>query len=123
MEFIKRWTKLLGIEHYIKNITELSRNRSTDRDIYEKITKKLRFDMYKRFGNPVVLGHNQDDCLENIINNIKKSRSYNNLNGMSEFSEEDGCILVRPMLQIKKTEIKEFAQTYHIPHLPNSTPA
>ena len=123
MEFIKRWCKLLGITHYIKHITELTRDRSHDRDLYEKITKKLRFDMYRRFNNPIILGHNQDDCLENIFNNIKKTRSYNNLKGMSEFTEEDGCVLVRPMLNIEKKDIKEFAKTYHIPHLPNSTPA
>lgn len=123
MEFIKRWCKLLGITHYIKHITELSRNRSIDRDLYEKITKKLRFDMYRRFNNPVILGHNQDDCLENIFNNIKKTRSYSNLKGMSEFSEEDGCTLVRPMLNIEKKVIKAYAIKYSIPHLPNSTPS
>lgn len=122
MEFIKRWCKLLGIDHYIRHITELVRDRSHDRNIYEDITKKIRFDIYKRFGNPVILGHNQDDCFENIINNIKKARSYDNLKGMSEFSEDSGVILVRPMLDIKKKDIKEFAKKYKIPHLPNSTP-
>lgn len=125
MEFIKRWCHLLGISHYIRHVTELHRNRSMDRDIYEKITKKIRFDMYKRFGNPVILGHNQDDCLENIFNNIKKTRSFNNLKGMSEFGfeEKEDVMLVRPMLQIPKTEIREFAKKYHVPHLPNSTPS
>lgn len=123
MEFIKRWCKLLGIPHYIKNITELTRNRSYNRDLYEKVTKKLRFDLYKRFGNPVILGHNRDDSLENIFNNIKKTRSYNNLKGMSEFCEENGLILVRPMLNITKEQIREFAKKYLIPHLPNSTPS
>lgn len=122
MELIKRWTKLLKVPHYIKHITELSRNRSVDRDLYEKITKVLRFDLYKRFNNPVILGHNQDDCLENIFNNIKKTRSYNNLKGMNEFSEENGCVLVRPMLDITKKQIRKFANKYKIPHLPNSTP-
>ncbi|ARF09599.1 tRNAIle-lysidine synthase TilS/MesJ [Indivirus ILV1] len=123
MEFIKRWCKLLNITHYIRHITELHRDRSHDRDLYEKITKKIRFDMYKKFGNPIILGHNQDDCIENIFNNIKKTRSYNNLKGMTEFTEEDDCVLVRPMLDIQKKEIKEFAKKYHIPHLPNSTPS
>lgn len=125
MEFIKRWCHLLGITHYIRHITELHRNRSSDRDIYEKITRKIRFAMYKRFGNPVILGHNQDDCLENIFNNIKKTRSCANLKGMSEFvlDEESGVTLVRPMLKINKTDIRAFAKKYHVPHLPNSTPA
>ena len=78
--------------------------------------------MYKRFENPVVLGHNQDDCLENIFNNIKKVRSYDNLKGMTEISEDDKVIILRPMLNIQKKDIIEFAKKYKIPHLQNSTP-
>lgn len=123
MEFIKRWCLVLGIKHYIRHITELQRNRSYNRDLYEKITKSIRFDMYRRFGYPVILGHNADDCLENIINNIKKARSYDNLKGMKEFTHEDDCLLVRPMLNISKDDIREFARVCKIGHLPNSTPS
>lgn len=123
VEFVKRWCKLLGITHYVKHITELKRNRSQDRDIYEKLTRTMRFDMYRRFGNPVILGHNLGDCLENVFNNIKKTRSLNNLRGMCEFSEEDGCQIVRPMLNISKQDIKDFAKRHMVPHLPNSTPS
>ena len=122
-EFVKRWCKLLDISHYIRHITELKRDRSNDRNDYEKITRQIRFDMYRRFGYPVFLGHNQGDCLENIINNIKKTRSCGNLRGMSEISMEEGCMIVRPMLDITKKEIKEFAKTHKISHLPNSTPS
>jgi tRNA(Ile)-lysidine synthetase-like protein len=123
VEFVKRWCKLLGITHYVKHITELKRNKSMDRDLYEKVTRTMRFDMYKHFGNPVILGHNIGDCIENIINNIKKTRSINNLRGMSKINEEAGCLIIRPMLDISKKDIKEFAKKYNIPHLPNSTPS
>lgn len=123
VEFVKRWCKLLGITHYVKHITELKRNKSYDRDLYEKLTRTLRFDMYKRFENPVIMGHNLGDCLENIFNNIKKTRSLNNLRGMSEISDEEKCIIVRPMLNISKHDIRDFAKRYAVPHLPNSTPS
>jgi tRNA(Ile)-lysidine synthetase-like protein len=123
MEFIKRWCLVLGIKHYIRHITELQRNRNYNRDLYEKITKTIRFDMYRRFGYPVILGHNADDCLENIINNIKKARSYDNLKGMKEFTHEEDCVLVRPMLNISKNDIRDFAFNCKIGHLPNSTPS
>lgn len=122
IEFVKRWCKLLEIPHYVKHITELKRDRSYDRDLYEKITRTLRFDMYKRFNNPIVFGHNLGDCLENIFNNIKKSRSLNNLRGMSEISMEDECCIVRPMLDISKADIRAFANRYRVPYLGNSTP-
>jgi tRNA(Ile)-lysidine synthetase-like protein len=123
VEFVKRWCRLLGITHYVRHITDLKRNRSQDRDLYEKMTRKMRFDMYRRFNNPVILGHNLGDCLENVFNNIKKTRSLNNLRGMGEFSEEEGCQIVRPMLDISKDCIRAFARKYMVPHLPNSTPS
>lgn len=121
VEFVKKWCYILGIELYVRHITELHRN-SKARDDYEKITHKIRFDMYKKFGNvPVILGHNLDDCVENIFTNIRKGR-LQNLRGMSEVVIEDGCTLVRPMLQIKKSDIVEFAIKHHIPFLQDSTP-
>ena len=122
VEFVKRWCKLLAIRHYVKHITELKRSREQDRNLYEEVTRILRFDIYRRFGNPVFLGHNLGDCLENIFSNIKKTRSFNNLRGMSEFSEEEGCQIVRPMLNVTKADIKDFAKRHMIPFLPNSTP-
>lgn len=123
VEFVKRWCKLLNIDVYVRHINEIKRDRTLDRDLYEKITRFIRFSMYKKFNNPVVIGHNLDDCLENIFSNIKKSRSFNNLRGMSEFSSEDNCTIVRPMLNIPKKNIIEFAKKYKIPYLTNSTPS
>jgi tRNA(Ile)-lysidine synthetase-like protein len=135
VEFVKRWCKLLDIELYIRHITEIQRHKKTDgeivskntnalycREFYEKITKKIRFDMYKKFKSPIILGHNKDDCTENIFGNIRKSRSYDNLMGMKEFIQVDDCLIVRPMLPIWKKEIVEFADTFEIPHLEDSTP-
>lgn len=135
VEFVKRWCKLLDIELYIRHITEIYRHKKVNgdtnsetllghdtREFYEKITKKIRFDMYKRFNSPIILGHNKDDCTENIFGNIRKSRSYDNLIGMREVGEVDDCLIVRPMLPIWKREIIEFANTFNIPHLEDSTP-
>ena len=94
VEFVKRWCRLLNIELYIRHISEIQRHKKTDgeidtqnshgREFYEKITKKIRFDMYRKFNSPIILGHNKDDCTENIFANIRKSRSYDNLMGMRE---------------------------------------
>lgn len=123
VEFVKRWCRYLGIKYYIHNITEINRNRSHDREIYENVTRNIRFDVYRRFNCPVILGHNKDDCLENIFNNLKKERSLNDLRGMSKIKEENGVLLIRPMLNISKEEIREFAKKYQVPFLPNSTPS
>lgn len=121
-EFVKRWCVTLGLPLYIRHITVIKRDRSNNRDLYEKVTREMRFAMYKRFGNPVILGHNFDDCLENIFNNIKKVQNYDNLKGMKLRHDDNGCTILRPLLNISKANIKNFAKKYNIPHLPNSTP-
>lgn len=122
VEFVKTWCRHLEIIHYVHHITEIYRNRSNDRQIYEEVTRKIRFDVYRRFNCPVFLGHNKDDCLENIFNNLKKERSLNNLRGMTEIKEENGVTIVRPMIDVTKNEIRTFAKKYNVPFLPNSTP-
>ena len=154
--FVNCWVRYLGtiypnisFESYIREINELQRDRSHHRDLYESVTREIRFDAYRTIAGssrdtayrtiagsgrdtttheestssvPVILGHNLDDCLENIINNIKKGRSLGNLRGMSPIMVVDGVTLVRPLLDISKSEIIDFANRYRIPHLPNSTP-
>jgi len=121
-ELVTRWCNLLGIKCYLRNVDEIHRCKTHDRELYEDVTRRFRFDMYRRFECPIVLGHNQDDCLENIFSNIKKGRSYDNLFGMSEISTEDNVMIVRPMLDIAKSDIVAFALTYQVPYLYDSTP-
>jgi hypothetical protein len=77
--------------------------------------------MYNRFGYPVFFGHNFNDSVENVITNIIKTRSINNLIGMESVTYDEN-IFVRPMLSISKDEIYQFAADNRVPHLPRSTP-
>jgi tRNA(Ile)-lysidine synthetase-like protein len=121
-DFLKCWCDKLDVPLYIRRIDEISRTNDQHRDFYEKLTGKIRFDCYKKLAYYVVLGHNHDDTIENILTNISKSK-YDNLNGMTESSIREGVNLLRPMLSIKKTDIIKFAQNNHIPYLHDSTPA
>ena len=71
----------------------------------------------------VVLGHNYDDVCENILTNIAQQSKYNVLTGMEKVYPCDNIKFVRPMLDIKKSEIYTFSRENSVPHLPNSTPA
>jgi tRNA(Ile)-lysidine synthetase-like protein len=123
IEMVNDWLKLLNIEYHVKNITEITRPRDKNRDFYEKITRDIRFDTYKKVGGDVILGHNKDDSLENIFSNIKKKKSYENLLGMSIYGTEKDVNIIRPLLNVSKKEIINFAQEYNIPYVYDSTPA
>jgi tRNA(Ile)-lysidine synthetase-like protein len=142
IEMIKYWCKSIDIPLYIRNIYEINRKDCMDyemRELYESYTKKIRFMAYSSFNNididntdtdtnvNIYLGHNNDDCFENILTNILKENNYDNLNGMSVFTKiiEDKSIcicLIRPMLNIKKECIYAFAKDNMIPFLKDSTP-
>lgn len=134
-KFVSWFCKSINLELYVGHIKNVKRN-NCEREFYENITKKIRFDTYKYLINLyrtyeindceifVVLGHNKDDVEENILNNISKMRDIFNLHGMEEktyYSEFDINVW-RPLLNVQKKEIFDFAHENNIPYLVNTTP-
>jgi tRNA(Ile)-lysidine synthetase-like protein len=134
--FLQDWCQFLGIPLYWRNITEINREKcmkSGLRDTYESFTRNVRFDTYKQVWNqfatskdtlPVVMmGHNKDDCFENIMTNIVQEKKYENLLGMEPESVMDGIKFIRALLKVTKSDIISFAKFHNIPYLYTSTPA
>jgi len=71
----------------------------------------------------ILLGHNKDDCFENVITNISNKSNYNNLCGMEVLKEIEGMMFWRPLLNIEKRHIIDCANINNIPYLYDSTPA
>lgn len=132
VKFVKKFCNVLGVKCFHRKVTEISRNdchKNGLRDIYESLTKDIRFDTYRQISNMnkdmkhvVLLGHNKDDCFENIITNISAKHNYNNLSGTEHMVSIDNIQFWRPVLNVRKAEIIEFAHKTHIPYLIDSTP-
>ena len=127
LQFVKTYCSSLNIKLYHRTINEINRNSCRNnglRDIYEDITQKIRFDLYKQVENKpfVALGHNKDDCFENIITNIIQKKHYNNLYGMDNISLRNEITFWRPLLNVAKKDIIQFAFNNNIPFLKDSTP-
>jgi tRNA(Ile)-lysidine synthetase-like protein len=122
VDFVAWFCKELDVPFYVRRIKELKRTRDGNREFYEKVTKNIRFGSYKFLNNPVILGHNLDDCFENCITNIMSHRSKDNLFGMRPKSEQEGIIIYRPVLKISKKRIVEMCNLFKIPYLLDSTP-
>jgi tRNA(Ile)-lysidine synthetase-like protein len=131
------YCQYFNIPIIVRNITEIKRDRHKDREIYEEVTRRIRFGMYKliqeKYNNNsnniiIALGHNKDDCMENIFSNIIKCKKYSNLKGMEYFSEEDytngiPINISRPFLNTYKKDIYRMASDYKLPYLYDSTPS
>lgn len=127
--FLKHWCAHLHIPLYIRTIKEIHRApcmKHELRELYERYTRDTRYLSYKSVSHDkefqVILGHNQDDSFENIMTNIAQKNKYENLIGMSSISVQDMITFVRPLLNIPKQNIIDFAHSNNIPYLPNSTP-
>jgi len=119
---------VLKVKHYVRVIIEIQRVRDSHREFYESITREIRFACYKNVRGdnidvPIILGHNQDDTLENIFSNIKKGINYDNLFGMEHSSIEKDVRVARPLLNVNKKEIIQFAHDHNIPYTYDSTPS
>jgi tRNA(Ile)-lysidine synthetase-like protein len=130
-EFIANFCYKHNIKLYVREINEINRNKCmlndiSMREIYEEYTRKVRFNTYKAVSNDdvpvVILGHNKDDAFENILTNITYNCKYNNLKGMEEHSVCDNITFLRPLLNVSKNDIYQFAQKHNIPYVKNSTP-
>jgi tRNA(Ile)-lysidine synthetase-like protein len=128
-DFIANFCYKYNIKLYVREINEINRNKCMNinismREIYEDYTRKIRFNTYKAVNNSpvVILGHNKDDALENILTNITYNCKYKNLKGMEEHSVCDNIIFLRPLLNVPKNDIYEFAHKHNIPYVKNSTP-
>lgn len=132
VKFVKRYCAVMGIKLFYRTITEISRkdcHLHGIRDLYETATREIRFNTYQQVSqldcnktNIVMMGHNKDDCFENIITNIIAKHNYENLCGTEKMSEIEGIMFWRPLLDEKKKNIVNFAINSNIPFLHDSTP-
>ena len=131
--FLKTYCNHLNVKLYIRTINEIQRKKASDndmREVYENYTKKVRFNSYKKafeleggIGIPIViLGHNKDDCFENILTNISYKNKYDNLNGIEISMIIDNINFYRPIINITKSDIYKYAINHNLPYLKNSTP-
>ena len=130
VKFLRCLCSHRDIDLYVRKISEINRHKcmiNDLRDIYEAYTKKVRFNSYKKLQDGykrsvVIMGHNKDDCLENILTNIAYNNKYENLIGIEYESNIDNIIFIRPLIDIFKNDIYKFANKHNLPYLKNSTP-
>lgn len=137
-KLLSDWAGYLGKKLYIRDIYEINRQKCMKyemRNLYERYTRDVRYQSYidicklNGWENSewyVLMGHNHDDCIENILTNITNKTKYENLMGMSFVSEiifrDQKIKFIRPLITIQKSDIYHCAHKFNIPYLIDSTP-
>lgn len=123
LAFVGAFCRNIGVPLYVYRIEWLRRGE-VDREFYERMTRDIRFMVYRAVGSvPVILGHIQDDVVENVWTNIANAQHIHNLKKMEEWSEEAGVTLWRPFLETGKNDIYECSRLMKVPYLKNTTPS
>eukprot|EP01126_Amoeba_proteus_P044143 TRINITY_DN4889_c0_g1_i1.p1 TRINITY_DN4889_c0_g1~~TRINITY_DN4889_c0_g1_i1.p1 ORF type:complete len:797 (-),score=196.99 TRINITY_DN4889_c0_g1_i1:197-2494(-) len=127
-DYVEWWCGKNGIIFRKRYIHEFQR-ATCDRDMYEKETKRIRFETYhtvlKEFQTEtgIIFGHHKGDEQENIITNIMKGReSILNISGMFPQGTILGVKIWRPLLPYTKDYIFKFAHKYGVPYFLDTTP-
>jgi tRNA(Ile)-lysidine synthase TilS/MesJ len=120
-----------------------------EREFYEEMTRQLRFWAYQCIAEsmqeeriaahgavegwggeaaqqqtvPVLLGHIQDDVVENIWTNIVMNTHLGDLKKMQAEEVQMGVYIARPFLQMEKRAIYAAAKLLAVPYLKNTTPS
>lgn len=123
--FIKHYCQRLDIPLYIYYI-EWLRREDSDREFYERMTRTIRFLVYRSVGGEkphVLLGHIQEDIVENIWSNFARCIHLDNLAKMESVEFMEGVYIHRPWLHIQKSTIYSISKQAAIPFLKNTTPS
>ena len=125
-EFLKAYCMLKEIE--IDYIDINFKRGDIKRNIYEKETRKIRYDYYKQICDKyncdgVFLAHHKDDICENIFNNIMRgSRELTDLTVIKERNNILGTEIFRPMLDHFKENVLDIANNCNVPYFLDTTP-
>ena len=125
--FLEYWCHSNAIKLYVKTITDFKR-KNTKRSDYEYESKKIRFDFYKEIMDKeeiefILLAHHKDDIIENIFANVCRGRYILDLAVIKEQSIINNITIMRPLIELYKSSIFEFASKYDVPYFKDTTPA
>jgi tRNA(Ile)-lysidine synthetase-like protein len=122
--FISAYCRTLGVKLHVYTI-EWLRRTTVSREFYEKMTREIRFAVYRCISSPdrhILLGHIRDDCIENIWTNLARCQHLDNLKKMEMSEIQMGVSLYRPFLNVDKSVIIDTAHRSGIPYFKNTTP-
>lgn len=130
-DFLIYYCSILEIPLYLYEIPWIRRDL-VEREYYESTTHDLRFFVYEWFqskfpNSRILLGHIEEDLVENIWSNISKCCHIENLKKMDTLQIHTGpggrkVILDRPLLHTSKETIYNISKILQIPYFKNTTP-
>lgn len=91
---------------------------------FEAAARKERYGIFAAHVSPdeiLLTGHHRDDSVETILFNLFRGSGLGGVTGLKEFATHTGVTIQRPMLNICKNAIYEYAKNKNIAYLEDAT--
>jgi tRNA(Ile)-lysidine synthetase-like protein len=130
--FVYDWCRQHSIPLILERV-DFNMNHVIDRDVFDIASKKIRFKLYHLAGvacvagvasagnKYILLGHHNDDFIENILSNLMKSSILHIANKMPAILLTDNLNISRPLINVPKSDIYAFAHYFNVPYLKDTT--
>lgn len=92
----------------------------------EEAARNLRYDFLLRaakqtFASKIALGHNQDDQAETVLMRFLRGSGISGLRGIPAKRTLGDCLIIRPLIEIKRREIMDFLSAKDISYRSDSS--
>jgi len=134
-QFVQEWCHTRRVRCELLQMPPELRRASTDRELYEKEARELRFALYERVlseekqsvtsqtePTAVLLGHHKGDVRENCVSNLMRGVDLMELGGMRGEDILHGVRVARPLISHLKPDIYQIAHRLGIPYFKDTTP-
>jgi len=132
INFLKDYLKTYDIKNYSVTVNVGKRKSGNiKRKVFEETSQKIRYELYRDIIRKnkwthdktiILLGHHNDDLIENIFNNFMSGRSLTDLEVMRDLVVKDKLIFGRPFLKYPKSVIYDVSHNNKIPYFKDTTP-
>ncbi|MBP5407793.1 MAG: tRNA lysidine(34) synthetase TilS, partial [Bacilli bacterium] len=120
-EYIKKYCLDNNLKLYVKELYF-----DEEKDNFQSLARTKRLEFFKNViekenGSFLVLAHHLQDLAETIILRISRGSSLAGYAGINECYYNDNYYLIRPLININKDEIYEYAKSNNITYFEDSS--
>jgi tRNA(Ile)-lysidine synthase len=117
-EFVKNLAKKLKLALTCQSI-DVKKYAKQERLSLEEAARKLRYNFLlevakKNCAFKIALGHNQNDQVETVLMRFIRGSGISGLRGIPAIREWKGCLIIRPLIELKRKEIIHFLKKKNI---------
>lgn len=113
-EFCQKFCDSLSIPLVIKH-HQITKNGG---ESLENNARNIRYLEFAQIDAPVIaLAHHQDDLVETVLSQILRGSDLHNVAAMDMLSNKRGKILWRPLLDITRSQIEEYAKEFNLNYI------